>query len=147
MPTGAAQPLGCVRKISQTFISPDDGQGFAADVGSWQRRCWLTTIQDVSRQAVRGQIEFLAAWNCENRGWAFVFVHFQLKDAAAKRTIRALTPCTSLFAGAIQRHNLRVAMVCIMLPLYPWASRRKVAPATPRTPIFAKTKVIFSSES
>jgi hypothetical protein len=72
VPTGAAPPHGYVRNISQTFISPDDGQGFAAAVGSRQRCCWLTIIQDVPWQAMRTQIELLAAWNCENRGWAGV---------------------------------------------------------------------------
>ena len=36
----------------------------------------------------------------------------QLKDAAAKRTIHALTPCKSLSAGATQRYNLGVAIFC-----------------------------------
>jgi len=74
-------------------------------VASLQRRCRLATIQDVPWHGVRAQIELMAAWNCENRGWVD-FVHFQLKDVAAKFAIRALMPHTSLSAGATQTLQL-----------------------------------------
>ena len=73
------------------------------------------------------------------------FVHFQLKDVAAKRTIRTLTPRTSLSAGATQRQHLIVAICSSMHPLCPWISRRKVAPATTPNAHFRKNQSQFFS--